>query len=95
VAWNGEYRERYHELLLDNINNLKREKPYSKSVTIIQSSGTGKSRMVREQSDLVFTLPFNLRPHHESKGQSLTLYIGGEFLLQRNKTSHILLQILK
>ncbi|KAF9519221.1 hypothetical protein BS47DRAFT_1482200 [Hydnum rufescens UP504] len=43
---------------------------YSNSVAIIQSSGTGKSRMVDAQSDLVFTLPFNLRPDDESKAHA-------------------------
>ncbi|KAF9518250.1 hypothetical protein BS47DRAFT_1482756 [Hydnum rufescens UP504] len=50
-----------------NINRMKRDQPYSNSVAILQSSGTGKSRMVHEQSDLVFTLPFNLRPDSETK----------------------------
>ena len=71
AAWNGEYRGSNHRLLLTNINKMKRNTPYSNSVTILQSSGTGKSRMVHELSELVFTLPFNLRLHAESKGYSL------------------------
>jgi hypothetical protein len=67
-AWNIKYEQDHHRLLLDNINRMSREKPYSTSVTILQSSGTGKSRMVHELSDLVFTLPFNLRPDSENKG---------------------------
>jgi hypothetical protein len=47
---------------------MDREGVYSNSVAIIQSSGYGKSRMVEEQSDLVFTLPFNLRSPWESSG---------------------------
>ena len=34
---------------------------YSNFVPITQTSGTGKSRMVHEQANLVFTIPFNLR----------------------------------
>ena len=70
-AWNGQYIGNSHRLLLNNINHMLRDMPYSNTVTILQSSGTGKSPMVHEQSDLVFTLPFNLRPHIEGKGHSL------------------------
>ncbi|KIM74200.1 hypothetical protein PILCRDRAFT_828491 [Piloderma croceum F 1598] len=66
-AWNEQYSGDNHRLLLNNINRMSRGKAYSNSVTILQSSGTGKSRMVHEQSNLVFTLPFNLRPYSESK----------------------------
>jgi hypothetical protein len=66
-AWNERYAGEMHRLLLDNINRMSREKPYSNSVAILQSSGSGKSRMVHEQSALVFTLPFNLRAQSDSK----------------------------
>ncbi|KAH7917774.1 hypothetical protein BV22DRAFT_1135131 [Leucogyrophana mollusca] len=66
-AWNRPYSGHHHHLLLRNINNMKRGKLYSNTVAIIQSSGSGKSRLVREQSNLVFTLPFNLRPDADSK----------------------------
>ncbi|KAH7918081.1 hypothetical protein BV22DRAFT_1134873 [Leucogyrophana mollusca] len=66
-AWNRPYTGDRHRLLLRNINEMKRGKPYSNTVTIIQSSCSGKSRLVREQSNLVFTLPFNLRFGAESK----------------------------
>ncbi|KAF9503397.1 hypothetical protein BS47DRAFT_817227 [Hydnum rufescens UP504] len=74
-AWNEQYLGNYHHLLLSNINRMKRDQPYSNSVAILQSSGTGKSRMVHEQSDLVFTLPFNLRPDSETKGYSLLRHL--------------------
>jgi hypothetical protein len=66
-AWNEQYTGNSHQLLLQNINRMLRNKPYSNSVAILQSSGSGKSRMVREQSNLVFTLPFNLRAHSDNK----------------------------
>ncbi|KAH7925110.1 hypothetical protein BV22DRAFT_1129298 [Leucogyrophana mollusca] len=66
-AWNRPYTGDHHHLLLRNINKMQRGKPYSNTVAIIQSSGSGKSRLVREQSSLVFTLPFNLRFDAESK----------------------------
>ena len=68
TAWNKTYIGDHHQTLLDNINRMSRQDPYSNSVAILQSSGTGKSRMVHEQSDLVFTLPFNLRSNEETKG---------------------------
>ncbi|KAH7920460.1 hypothetical protein BV22DRAFT_1133047 [Leucogyrophana mollusca] len=66
-AWNRPCTGCHHRLLLRNINKMKRGKPYSNTVTIIQSSCSGKSRLVREQPNLVFTLPFNLRFGAESK----------------------------
>jgi hypothetical protein len=49
---------------------MKRETDYSNSVSIIQSSGFGKSRMVDELAQLVFTLPINLRDPKEDAGAS-------------------------
>ncbi|CUA74277.1 Polyketide synthase PksJ [Rhizoctonia solani] len=37
------------------------ERPYNKSVPVIQSSGMGKSRLAGETGKLVFTIPINLR----------------------------------
>jgi hypothetical protein len=79
-AWNEQYTGNSHQLLLQNINRMLRNKPYSNSVAILQSSGSGKSRMVREQSNLVFTLPFNLRAHSDNKSLVFFICIGGIFL---------------
>jgi hypothetical protein len=68
-AWNDEYCGDYHRLLFQNINALELPiKPYSNQIAIIQSSGTGKSRMVHEQANIVFTLPFNLRDRQDDNG---------------------------
>ena len=64
-AWSGPYAGNYHRLLYKSINSMTRLKPYSNFVHITQSSGTGKSRMVHEQANLVFTIPFNLRDDAE------------------------------
>ncbi|EGN99572.1 hypothetical protein SERLA73DRAFT_167496 [Serpula lacrymans var. lacrymans S7.3] len=40
---------------------MTQHRDYAGFAAIVQSSGTGKSRMVHEQAKLVFTLPFNLR----------------------------------
>ncbi|CAE6457996.1 unnamed protein product, partial [Rhizoctonia solani] len=37
------------------------EKPYMKTISVVQSSGMGKSRMVDEAASLLFTIPANLR----------------------------------
>ncbi|KAF8579397.1 hypothetical protein K439DRAFT_1525242 [Ramaria rubella] len=66
-AWTSPYAGNYHRTLYNNINSMPRSRPYSNSVAIIQSSGTGKSRMVHEQSNLVFTIPFNLRSQADEK----------------------------
>jgi hypothetical protein len=65
-AWKAAYRGRDHELLENNIKKMNEERKhhtsiYSNMVSMIQSSGTGKSRMVHELARRVFTLPFNLR----------------------------------
>lgn len=66
-AWEERYEGSNHVLLYDNINEMKRRAAYSTTVAIVQSSGTGKSRMVDEQANLVFTLPFCLRPPKDAK----------------------------
>jgi hypothetical protein len=74
-AWDDKYSGDYHRLLLFNINEIPRTmKAYSNQISIVQSSGTGKSRMVHEQAKLVFTIPFNLRPKVDHSGlyQSIT-----------------------
>ncbi|KAF8433727.1 hypothetical protein L210DRAFT_2696897 [Boletus edulis BED1] len=61
LAWTCEYRGNYHQIMLNNINAMDRSTPLANSVALIQSSGTGKSRMVDEMAKLVFTIPFNVR----------------------------------
>ncbi|QRV97616.1 Serine/threonine-protein kinase [Ceratobasidium sp. AG-Ba] len=43
----------------NNLCAVKR--PYHLSISVIQSSGTGKSRMAQEVANTVFTIPMNLR----------------------------------
>ena len=68
-AWNVEYKGHAHELLAESINQLELKGPYSNQISIIQSSGTGKSRMVHEQARLVCTIPLNLREKSADRGQ--------------------------
>ncbi|KAF8240148.1 hypothetical protein L208DRAFT_852307 [Tricholoma matsutake] len=68
-AWRDSYLGNNHQLLFANINAIPRtEKAYSYQIAIVQSSGTGKSRMVHEQANLVFTIPFNLREKGDNQG---------------------------
>ncbi|CAE6438410.1 unnamed protein product [Rhizoctonia solani] len=39
------------------------QRPYNWSIAVIQSSGMGKSRMVDEASNRIFTIPINIREH--------------------------------
>jgi hypothetical protein len=57
--------------LWSSLTRIERRGPYSNAVSIIQSSGTGKSRMVDELSRSVFTIPFNIRSSDENRGISL------------------------
>ena len=51
---------------------MKRQGPYSNVVSIIQSSGTGKSRMVDQLACSVFAIPFNIRSANDNQGISLS-----------------------
>ncbi|CCO35977.1 hypothetical protein BN14_10099 [Rhizoctonia solani AG-1 IB] len=53
---------KYFIEVLDYYSELPfNKKPYMKSISVVQSSGTGKSRMVDEAANLLFTIPANLR----------------------------------
>ncbi|PCH38944.1 hypothetical protein WOLCODRAFT_141017 [Wolfiporia cocos MD-104 SS10] len=70
-AWRDKYWGDLHTMLLKDIrkmNNDRKSKPhgedidiYANCLPIIQSSGTGKSRMVEELANLIFTIPFCIR----------------------------------
>ncbi|KAF8556479.1 hypothetical protein OG21DRAFT_1483095 [Imleria badia] len=60
AAWNVPYVGKHHILLFNNINGAMGSDPYLNIGAMIQSSGTGKSRMMDEQAKLVFTLPINI-----------------------------------
>lgn len=55
------------ELLLDEERVFQEDKFYAKSMTVIQSSGTGKSRLFDELSKELLTISFALR-HHKDAG---------------------------
>ena len=52
------------------MNRCRGHQAYRKFLTIVQSSGTGKSTTVHELAGRVLTLPFNLR---ENNGEYLMI----------------------
>lgn len=50
-------------MLLETVKDMCAtcEEPYTNSVPIIQSSGSGKSRTVDELAKIVFVIPLNIR----------------------------------
>ncbi|KZS99725.1 uncharacterized protein LAESUDRAFT_732934 [Laetiporus sulphureus 93-53] len=69
-AWSRTFYGTAHQLLYKNIKSMsssrRKDQLYSNYVSIVQSSGTGKSRTVDEMARLVFTFPFNLRAEGNS-----------------------------
>jgi len=69
LAWRGKYKgDLARVLFLTIADYLSLEKtPYARVTSIINSSGTGKSRMVDELGRVVITVPMCLRPQTEHK----------------------------
>ncbi|TCD66424.1 hypothetical protein EIP91_001360 [Steccherinum ochraceum] len=71
AAWSGTFIGIFHQLLLLTINeaNASRDKSevYNNVISIIQSSGTGKTRMCYEASNHVFTIHISLRNKASSR----------------------------
>lgn len=62
-AWNSDFRGGAADALLSIITNLlsPQTETYARATCIINSSGTGKSRMVDELSVKIITVPMCLR----------------------------------
>lgn len=77
-SWTATYRGHAHELLRDSIVDIERSRTeddsYGNTMPIIQSSGTGKSRMVDELATIEFVFPFNLRRKEETIGVSMWVH---------------------
>ena len=75
ASWNIGYQGKaasHLELAIRNMDRTRKfTETYANMMTILQSSGTGKSRMVDQLALKVFTFPFNLRDPAETNGKSL------------------------
>ena len=63
-AWTVPYQGNHSDLLSKAITEMKAHnygESYANFVPIVQSSGTGKSRLVDQVAVSIFTIPFNLR----------------------------------
>ncbi|KAI0791805.1 hypothetical protein C8Q75DRAFT_756344 [Abortiporus biennis] len=75
-AWKIPYQTDCHRYLHETIQNIKlegmnmglfRPSHSPNSMSIVQSSGSGKSRLVNELASLIFTIPFNLCDQHKTR----------------------------
>lgn len=68
-AWELPYEGDAHQVLRGAIKKIENERSikdaYANMISIIQSSGTGKSRMVDQLATVEFVFPFNLRLQEE------------------------------
>ncbi|KAF8343858.1 uncharacterized protein EI90DRAFT_3114456 [Cantharellus anzutake] len=78
VAFEEPYKGETPQLFINVLNEywgsragLPAERPYNWSISVIQSSGMGKSRMVEEAASSMFTIPINL---HEELGNDHKAY---------------------
>ena len=81
-AWDMEYKGDADKLFVQavHIMNTDRDRRiYDNFVPIVQSSGTGTSRMTNEAAKYIFTLPFNLRPSREIPGTIRQIFISYSF----------------
>lgn len=67
LAWEHDYIGSYHATMLKSINAMERCYTLANCITVVQSSGCGKSRMVDEMAKLVFTIPINVRNPREGR----------------------------
>ena len=64
LAWNSTFQGNAERVLLETIADLldKKRSPYARLTSIVNSSGTGKSRIVDQLGMTIITVPMCLRP---------------------------------
>ncbi|GJE94111.1 hypothetical protein PsYK624_102790 [Phanerochaete sordida] len=85
-SWKEPYVGRYDEILYDTILSMKEEAngaSFKNILPIIQSSGTGKSRLAHELAKLVVTIPVNIR-----SGKDRTAYPAPDIIAHSYFTTH-------
>ena len=77
IAWTIQYRGEAPTALWNRIKKaMKQAGQYARYLAIVQSSGTGKSRMIQELGRAHLVIPVNLRKSGE-KGLSLFCHATG------------------
>jgi hypothetical protein len=62
--------------MASNETTESRDGAYMNMIAIVQSSGTGKSRLVHELAKKIFTIPLNLRnPKHGKYSISVSMHL--------------------
>ncbi|OCH83618.1 hypothetical protein OBBRIDRAFT_808868, partial [Obba rivulosa] len=64
VAWTSRYNGVLHKLLCNNIHEAFRHgkrRPFGNFASLINCSGSGKSRMMKQLQELIASIPFNIR----------------------------------
>ena len=66
-AWSRKYKGDAATVLLESIADFlnKERQPYARQTNIMNSSGTGKSRMVDELARRIITVPMSLRSYED------------------------------
>jgi hypothetical protein len=82
-AWSGDFKGHAAEALFNVISDLLNPKAvaYSKAACIVNSSGTGKSRMVDELSKSIITIPICLRQKGSHGTSPLTNFYCNKLLI--------------
>lgn len=64
LSWRAPFQGQTQHFLAHEIESIAQDQAalYARYLPIVQSSGTGKSRMVDETSKLIFTIPICMRP---------------------------------
>ncbi|OCH84589.1 hypothetical protein OBBRIDRAFT_808130, partial [Obba rivulosa] len=73
VAWTSRYNGVLHKLLCNNIHDAFRHgkrRPFGNFASLINCSGSGKSRMMKQLQELIASIPFNLRRTDSGNMQS-------------------------
>lgn len=65
-AWTVEFQGVAHQALLEHLDHLERTFPTDRNryklLPVVQSSGTGKSRLLDELAKTVYVIPLNVQP---------------------------------
>lgn len=81
AAWKTEYTGVLHKLLYVNIQEAFQEAvqegkriPFANYACLINGSGSGKSRMLKQLASLMFSIPINFRRPDNFTQQRMSIY---------------------